>query len=73
MKPWLNKMLSYRDKEYRVAVLVFTLPPKPNNDTAKAYKVRNPQQGGFKQGFASSKSKSTRRRAKAFPNCRSSS
>ncbi len=38
MKPWLKKMLKHRNKEYKIAVIVITFPPKPNTDTMQAYK-----------------------------------
>lgn len=37
MKPWLKKMLNFRKQEYRIAVLVFTMQHKPNDDTTAAY------------------------------------
>jgi len=33
INPWIEKMLQYRNNEYKIAIMVFSFPPMPNPDT----------------------------------------
>ncbi len=37
MNPWIERMLKYRNWEYKIAVMVFAFPPSQNPDTLPAY------------------------------------
>ncbi|ROL60540.1 hypothetical protein D9V86_09315 [Bacteroidetes/Chlorobi group bacterium ChocPot_Mid] len=36
--PWIEKMLQYRNNEYKIAIMVFSLPPAPLTDTTETYR-----------------------------------
>ena len=37
MEPWVERMLNYRINEYRIGIMVFSIPSVPNADTLEAY------------------------------------
>ena len=35
--PWINRMINFRNKEYKIAIIVFSFPAMPNPDTLATY------------------------------------